>query len=134
MQTDPAPTLLARQGGRYLLAGGLQLLLDWLVFVLSTWMGVPAAPGNIAGRIAGALLGFWLHGRVTFARPGERRLGWRRFWRYLVVWLALTALSTALVGWTDAQLGLQQAWLAKPLVEAALAVLAFFLWRHVVYR
>ena len=126
--------MLLRQGGRYLLVGGLQLLLDWLVFVLSTWMGVPAAPGNIAGRISGALLGFWLHGRITFAQAGERRLGWGRFLRYLVVWLALTALSTALVGLVATQLGLQQAWVAKPLVEGALAVVAFFLWRHVVYR
>ncbi|MCW5568289.1 MAG: GtrA family protein [Dokdonella sp.] len=134
MRTDPSPPVLARQGSRFLLVGGLQLLLDWLVFVLSTSMGVPAAPGNVAGRVTGALLGFWLHGRVTFARPGERRLGWRRFLRYLVVWLALTTLSTALVGLVAAQLGLQQAWLAKPLVEGALAVLAFFLWRQVVYR
>jgi hypothetical protein len=33
-----------------------------------------------------------------------------------------------------AALGLQLAWLAKPLVEGALAVLSFFLLRHVVYR
>ena len=46
----------------------------------------------------------------------------------------LTAISTMLVTWVASQLGLQQAWLAKPLIEAALAVAAFFLWRHVVYR
>jgi len=31
-------------------------------------------------------------------------------------------------------LGLRLAWLAKPVVEGVLAVLSFFLGRHVVYR
>lgn len=125
---------LLRQGGRYVAVGVLQLLLDWAVFVALTWLGVPVVPGNIAGRVSGALLGFWLNGRVTFAQDGQARLGWRRFLRFAVVWSMLTAASTLLIGWVDAQLGLQHAWLAKPLVEGALAVVAFFLWRHVVYR
>ncbi|HRN61457.1 MAG TPA: GtrA family protein [Luteimonas sp.] len=134
MPTRPEPPLILRQGGHYLLAGLLQLLLDWLVFVALSALGLPVAASNVAGRVAGAMLGFWLNGRVTFARDGRARLGWRRFLRFVAVWLALTLASTLLVGWIAAQLGLQQAWLAKPLVEGALAVVAFFLWRHVVYR
>ncbi|MFB8914474.1 MULTISPECIES: hypothetical protein [Xanthomonas] len=30
--------------------------------------------------------------------------------------------------------GLRRAWLAKPLVEGGLAIVSFFLGRHVVYR
>ena len=95
---------------------------------------VPAASGNLAGRVSGALLGFWLNGCVTFARSGEVRLGWWRFVKFLLVWIPLTVISTLAVTWVAGSLGLAHAWLAKPLVEGALAVVAFFLWRHVVYR
>ncbi|HEY0333449.1 MAG TPA: GtrA family protein [Stenotrophomonas sp.] len=125
---------LMRQGGHYLLVGLLQLLLDWAVFVALTALGMPIAPGNLIGRVCGALLGFWLNGRITFAQQGQAQLGWKRFGRFAVVWLSLTAISTVLISAVAAHLGLQLAWLAKPLVEGGLGVVAFFLWRHVVYR
>lgn len=117
-----------------MLVGLLQLLLDWAVFVALSGWGLPPATANVIARVAGALLGFWLNGRITFAQDGNARLGWHRFARFLCVWLLLTAISTAAVAWVAAHLGLQQAWLAKPVVEAVLAVVAFFLWRHLVYR
>ena len=133
--TPPAPRrTLLRQGGSFVLVGLLQLLLDWLLFVALTVLGMAAAPANLAGRIGGAMLGFWLNGRVTFAQAGNARLGWRRFGRFLLVWIPLTAISTLAITWVAGTLGLAHAWLAKPLVEGALAVVAFFLWRHVVYR
>ena len=125
---------LLRQGRLFVLAGAAQLLLDWTVFVALTAAGAAAAPGNVCGRIAGALLGFWLNGRWTFAHDGEARLGWRRFVRFAAVWLLLTAASTAAVTGIAAHLGLQHAWLAKPLIEALIAAVGFFLWRQVVYR
>jgi len=123
-----------RQGASFVLVGLLQLLLDWAMFVALTSLGVSAPLGNVAGRVSGALLGFWLNGRMTFAAQGKPRLGWRRFARFLAVWLALTLISTVAVTWVAHGLGMQQAWLAKPLVEGVLAVIAFFLWRHLVYR
>ncbi len=125
---------LLRQGSQFVIVGLLQLLLDWLVFVAATAIGVPVAPGNIAGRIAGALLGFWLNGRFTFASNGAARLGWKRFARFLAVWIPLTLLSTWLVALVAQHLGMQFAWLAKPLVEGALAAVSFLLWRHLVFR
>jgi len=125
---------LLQQAPRYVVTGILQLLLDWLLFVVLTALGVAAAPANLAGRVSGALLGFWLNGRWTFAQSGRPKLGWHRLLRFIVVWLMLTVVSTWLVAAIAAGLGLQQAWLAKPLVEGGLAVIAFFLWRHVVYR
>ncbi|KOE97654.1 GtrA family protein [Stenotrophomonas geniculata] len=126
---------LLRQGSAYLIIGVLQLLLDWAVFVLVTAAGLPVVQGNLAGRVAGMLLGFWLNGRITFATAdGEQRLGWRRFARFLPLWLLLTTASTLLVSSADHALGLQYAWLAKPLVEGGLAVISFLLLRHVVYR
>jgi putative flippase GtrA len=134
MPSRPGPSLLLKQGSHYLLIGALQLLLDWAVFVGLTWLGAAVVAGNLAGRVSGALLGFWLNGRITFAQAGQARLGWHRFRRFVLVWLLLTATSTLLVAWVDARLGLQLAWMAKPLVEGVLAVVAFFLWRHLVYR
>lgn len=125
---------LLKQGPRYIATGIAQLLLDWLVFVVLTFLGLAAAPANLTGRICGALLGFWLNGRWTFAEQGRPKLGWHRLLRFVLVWLALTLASTWLVAATAAGLGLTQAWLAKPVVEAGLALIAFFLWRHVVYR
>jgi putative flippase GtrA len=125
---------LFRQGGSFLAVGALQLLVDWALFVALTALGLPAAPANLAGRVGGALLGFWLNGRVTFAHAGSARLGWWRFAKFLMVWIPLTLVSTLAITWVTGTLGLAHAWLAKPLVEAMLAVVAFFLWRHVVYR
>ena len=125
---------LVRQGGHYLVFGLLQLLLDWSVFVAATALGMPAAPGNLLGRSCGALLGFWLNGRFTFASEGQKRLGWRRFARFLAFWLLMTAISTWLVSTVVGNLSLQLAWLAKPVVEAGLAAVSFFLLRHLVFR
>ena len=125
---------LLRQGSSYIVIGLLQLLLDWAVFVLATATGMPVAPANVLGRLAGMLLGFWLNGRYTFAADGEQRLGWRRFVRFFALWLLMTAASTLLVSATDHALGLQYAWLAKPLVEGGLAAVSFLLMRYLVYR
>ena len=125
---------MLRQGGTFMLVGAFQLLLDWGVFVGATALGVEPAPANIAGRIVGAVLGFWLNGRLTFAQDGTARLGWRRFFRFLALWTLITAISTVLIVVIETRLGLQQAWLAKPLVEGMLAAVSFFLWKHLVYR
>ena len=125
---------LLRQGGHYLAFGILQLLLDWAGFVALTALGMPAMPANLASRTSAALLGFWLNGRYTFADGQGSRLGWRRFVRFWLLWLFMTAVSTVLVTVVEAQLGLHWAWLAKPVVEGGLALAGFFLLRHVVYR
>ena len=125
---------LLRQGGYYLVFGVLPLLLDWLLFVALTALGVPAAPANLASRTSAALLGFWLNGRYTFADGHGQRLGWRRFARFWLLWLAMTAISTVLVAVVASRLGLHQAWLAKPLVDLCTGLIGFVLSRHWVYR
>lgn len=125
---------LIRQGSSYLVIGLLQLLLDWALFVAATAAGMGVAPANIAGRLAGMLLGFWLNGRYTFAEPGRQRLGWERFARFSALWAAMTVASTLLVSTANQFLGLRHAWLAKPGVEGALAVISFLLMRALVFR
>jgi Predicted membrane protein len=82
---------LFRQGSQFLIIGLLQLALDWAVFVVATALGMPPVPGNVLARSAGALLGFWLNGRYTFASAGHQRLGWKRFGRFLAIWVPATA-------------------------------------------
>lgn len=125
---------IARQGASFLIVGCCLIVLDWVVFVMLTALGVMPVQANIAGRVAGALVGFWANGRITFSVPGSPRLGRRRFMRYLVLWLTLTLLSTVLVTLLASRLSLEVAWLAKPVVEAGLAALSFLVSRHWVYR
>jgi len=125
---------IARQGVSFLVVGCCLIVLDWAVFVGLTALGLMPISANVAGRVAGALVGFWANGRVTFSVPGSPRLGRRRFARYLVLWVILTLLSTVLVTLLAEQLSLEVAWLAKPVVEGGLAVLSFLVSRHWVYR
>jgi putative flippase GtrA len=134
MIRQPRSHALIRQGRLFLVVGAAQLLLDWSLFVVLTGLGAPTPLANVCSRASGAALGFWLNGRWTFAHGGQPRLGWRRLLRFVVVWLLLTAASTALLSAIATHLSLPYAWLAKPLVEAASALVGFFLWRHVVYR
>ena len=108
---------LFRQGTQFIIIGLAQLALDWGVFVAVTALGIPVAPSNLLGRISGALLGFWLNGRYTFATQGEQRHGWKRFARFWVLWLLMTVISTGLIDWVAQSLGLQYAWLALSLIH-----------------
>lgn len=122
-----------RQGRHFILVGLAQGLLDWSVMVLLSHLGLAIAPANIAGRISGALLGYWLNGRITFARA-DCRPGWRQFRRYVVLWCGATVFSTAVISAIDMHLGLRGAWLAKPLVDGVLSLGSFLISRHWVYR
>lgn len=134
MRTGRGTMNLLWQGTRFVAVGCGLIVVDWLVFVILTMVGLPTAWSNVAGRVAGALVGFWANGSVTFGKPGEPRLGRRRFARFAVLWATLTLLSTLLVAALAEHLGLRFAWLAKPVVEAGLALISFFVSRHWVYR
>jgi len=125
---------LLRQGASYVAVGVLQLLLDSALFVALSALGVPAVAANPGSRASAAGLGFWLNGRFTFAQGGAPRLGATPMRRYGVAWLTLTAISTAAVTAAERALGLHGAWLAKPLIEATLALISFVVLRHWVYR
>ncbi|HZX77472.1 GtrA family protein [Lysobacter sp.] len=122
-----------RQGGSYIVIGLLQLLVDWAVFVTLSALGLAVEPANVIGRVSGAVLGFWLNGRFTFAGD-DTTVGRRQFGRFLLMWLATTAVSTWSLAHIDDAIGLQWAWLAKPAIDLALSAAGFLLSRHWVYR
>ena len=124
---------LRRQGRHYLLIGGLQWLVDWGVMVGLSHLGLPIEPANVAGRISGAMLGYWLNGKLTFAGD-DTAVGRTQLQRFVLMWLFTTVVSTWAMGEIDDVLGLKWAWLAKPGVELALGVLGFLLSRHWVYK
>lgn len=125
---------IIRQGVSFLAVGIGLIVVDWLVFVLLTAAGTTSVVANVAGRVTGAVLGFWVNGRVTFAQAGVGKISARRFVRYALLWSLLTLVSTGLVALCAEHFGLRLAWLAKPLVEAGLALVSFMVSRHWVYR
>ena len=116
----------AFQAGAFLAVGLLQLAVDTALFVLLTSAGVAVLPANVAGRVTGAVLGFTLNGRITFAAAGGNRLDLPAFGRFALLWTALTVIGTATLMFVDARMGLTLAWLVKPVLEAVLAVFGFF--------
>lgn len=124
---------LGRHTRYFLLFGGLQWLVDWLVLVVLSAAGLPVIAANIAGRISGACLGFWLNGRITFASD-DTAVGRRQLGRFFLMWLGTTVVSTLVVVRADVLFGLHWAWLIKPALEAVLGTVGFVLSRHWIYR
>ena len=124
---------VARQAPLFVGVGVLQWLTDWGVMVALSHLGAAIAFANVSGRIAGASLGFWMNGSVTFGRPGTRGPRRRHFARYVVLWLASALLSTAGVALIDAVFGRHAAWLGKPLLDGVLGLGSFLVSRYWVY-
>lgn len=124
---------LTRQGRHYLFIGGIQWLVDWGVMVALSHFGMRIGPANVAGRISGALLGYWANGKLTFAGD-DTAIGRTQLLRFLAMWLVTTAVSTWAMAHIDEIFGRGWAWLAKPGIEVVLGVLGFLLSRHWVYK
>jgi len=124
---------LLRQGRWFLVIGVVQWIVDWGAMVLLSHVGFGIVRANLAGRLCGALFGFWLNGRITFARE-EASPRWRQALRYVALWCVCAALSTIGVASVAAAFGLGWAWLAKPLMDGLIATGSFLASRHWVYR
>jgi len=124
---------MLRQGRHYLGIGILQWLLDWGVMVGLSHLGLGIPLANVIGRISGALLGYWLNGRFTFASD-VHQLGRKQFARFLLMWIFFTFLSTLALQNIDQHVGRRWAWLSKPVVEVVLGAWGFLLSRYWIYR
>ena len=124
---------LGRHARHYTFVGAIQWLVDWGVMVGLSHLGLAIEPANVCGRISGALLGYWLNGKVTFASD-DTEVGRTQLRRFVLMWLCTTAISTWAMGHIDEWFGRGWAWLAKPGVELVLGMAGFVLSRHWVYR
>ena len=89
---------------------------------------------NVGGRIAGALLGYWLNGKLTFAGD-EHAIGGTQLRRYLLMWLGTTLARMWSLGAIDHGLGRGSAWLLETRNELVPGVVGFRLSRiHRGYR
>ena len=118
----------------YGVIGVASLLVDGASFVALTAAGMATIPANILGRMVGAGLGFWFNGTVTFKDAQGHRVGWPQMRRFLVTWVSIAAVSTIAMYTVDKQLGLKWAWIAKPIVDAMLAGVAFLVSRYWIYN
>ncbi len=116
------------------LIGGAQLLADWLCFVGLTWIEVDVVLANVAGRVVGAALGFWLNGRHTFATADHVPLGMKQALRFVAGWVITAVLSTAAVWLVDDIAGLKWAQAGKLVIDGSLALLGFVLSKYWIFR
>ncbi len=122
-----------RQSLLFVLFGGVQVVIDSILFVLLVTLGIPAGWGNVGARASAALVGFTLNGRWNFARG--KPLSRFHLMRFAGWWL-LTTLVTSVLLEVLFQLWLAEPWqigVAKVLTEGAVVVLSFFVYRHWVY-
>lgn len=118
----------------YGLIGFVQLLVDWFTFVALTWLGVPTAASNIISRMFAAVCGFWGNGRLTFRDSTKSKLKKSHLSKFIVSWVTLTTISTILMSVIGSLAGIKFAWLVKPIVDGALACVAFLTSKYWVYR
>lgn len=123
------------QVGLFLVVGGAQLVVDWVTFVLLTKIGVGSIASNLAGRLTGACLGFFLNGRLTFPHMRKAKsITSRSALRFAGFWIAASLVSTTAVYALNSYAGLKAAWLGKPIIEAILAIISFLCSKFWIYR
>jgi putative flippase GtrA len=125
---------IVKQGISYGFVGVVQIGVDWLTFIGLTQLGVLTGPANITGRIVGAILGFWLNGRFTFAGDESRPLRPKHAMKFLVSWSLTTLLSTGAVMLAAHTEGLHMAWVVKPLADLTLAAIGFAASKYWIYK
>ena len=115
----------------FLVVGGLQFAFDAGLFILLTYLGMVPSWTNLLTRFSAAMLGFLLNGKLTFR---QSRLTREQLFRYVLLWISLTLLSTGAVVTIGHVGGIRAAWGAKISVEILLAVLSYVLMRRWVFR
>lgn len=129
-----APPAVVRQVIRFGVVGFFQLGLDWLTFFLLTLVGTVPGLANVAGRVLSASVGFWVNGKWTFASGDKPSISRRALVRYVILWVANTAISTLIVSLVDQAHGLHWTWAVKPVADAILAALGFAVSKYWIYR
>jgi putative flippase GtrA len=126
-----------RQPLFFLAVGGIQYVIDAGLYAVLISNGVTTLPANITSRASAAAIGFLLNRYVTF---GQRNESLKRFssslLRFLLLWGAMTLISSLAVLWLQAIWGDDNTRriIAKLMVEALLAVASYLVSRFWVFR
>ena len=126
--------VLARQSAVYLIVGGVQLAVDWLLFSVLFWATGNASWTNLIARGGTAFVGYQLHGRVTFAAGGEPALGKQRLLRYVALLVVMVSASTIVMTVIASYAPAKYVYIAKPAIELLLAAVSFVVSRQWVFR
>jgi putative flippase GtrA len=124
---------LTKQLTSYGAIGLGQVVIDWLIFVFLSQLGVFPGIANVRSRVCGAIAGFWFNGRWTFARS-SKLLRLRHLIRYSISWAIMTVVSTAVVMLVEHGHGLGWVWVVKPIADMLLAVLGFVISKYWIYH
>lgn len=121
----------------FVVFGGIQIAIDTLLFAAIFLVVGDPLVGNVVSRGTAAVAGFLLNRRFTFHAQGKGGVA-RQALRYTLLWLALTVLSTALIGTADSLLAAasrQREWIigVKLVIEAVLALLSFLGMRYGIF-
>ncbi|MCR6477832.1 GtrA family protein [Variovorax sp. ZS18.2.2] len=115
--------------------GVTQLLADTLIFYLLLELSITPWIANSLSRFLALLLGFVLNGAITFRQPDNTASTSKKsFVRLLILWLALTLVSSELVTLASHHVSGPHLLLAKLGVELVLAFVSFFISKTWVYR
>jgi putative flippase GtrA len=117
---------------RYVIAGAVVLLCDVLIFAwLVHAFSANAYTANLLSRAACIPISFLLQRRTFAAFSGQTRL---QFAKFVALWIFSTGLGAVVLQPLLFRFGPTHASVGKLFIEAALAMMNFFLMRHWVYR
>jgi putative flippase GtrA len=125
---------ISRQLVFYVCSGLLQLLVDWMLFLLLNHLGVRVAVANLLSRSSAAIVGYTVNGTLTFGNLNDPKLSRMRFIRYASLWIVTTCLSTLIVVLGKIFFGPSNIWIVKLAGEGLLVGLSFIFQKFWVYR
>lgn len=107
-----------RKIGRFLLAGGLNTAFGFAIYALFVYLGFPVWATVTLSMIAALIFNYLTYGGIVF-----KDLSWRTLPQFVVFYIALAGLNTALLhGLNSLGFG---ALLAQAILVAPLAVISY---------
>ena len=117
---------------QYGTVGVFALGVDVGTFLLLRSMDISLVPSNVAARLAGAIAAYCGNFLWTFSRPPILAEWLRSIWRYALLWIGATVVSTSLLTGLTSIGANEKA--SKIGVEMLMPVVNFFISRHWVFR
>lgn len=125
---------LISQSAKFLLAGGVVFLFDYIVFLISMYFLTDNEifSANIIGKISGFALGFILHKYWTFAGKQDHKTT-RQFVFYILLFAFNLALSTGLL-FLLTEMTRAPVLLCRLLTDIAVVIISFLVNRQIIFK